>query len=193
MATTSFGRSSPGDTDDVLGQARSHALDRPNTLWRRLLKTENRFTPTIARLGLGLVILPHTLQKMLGAFGGQGFEGTYQSFTTKLGIPGPLAFMAIVTEAFGVVALIFGALTRVAALAIAAVMLGAIAVVHAPHGFFMDWSGAKASEGFEYHMLAITLAVVCLVWGGGRASIDGLLQNRRRAEGGAIGPELSPT
>ena len=50
-------------------------------------------------------------------------------------------------------------LTRVSAAAIAIVMVGAIFAVHVQFGFFMNWFGAKSGEGFEYHLLAIGLAV----------------------------------
>src|SRR5688572_32216846 len=50
--------------------------------------TEARLGPAIARLGLGLVILPHALQKTLGWFGGYGFSGTFDSFTKQMGLPG---------------------------------------------------------------------------------------------------------
>ena len=50
-------------------------------------------------------------------------------------------------------------MTRVSAAAIAIVMVGAIFAVHVQFGFFMNWFGAKSGEGFEYHLLAIGLAV----------------------------------
>jgi putative oxidoreductase len=34
-------------------------------------------------------------------------------------------------------------------------MLGAIGMVHAKVGFFMNWTGKQAGEGFEYHLLAM--------------------------------------
>ena len=69
MSTTTMRQPRVGDTDDVLGRARTHALDRP-TLFQRLVATNGSLAPTVARLGLGLVMLPHALQKALGLFGG---------------------------------------------------------------------------------------------------------------------------
>ncbi len=175
----------PGDTDDVLGQTRAHVFDR--SLFQKLVATNASLAPTIARLGLGLVMLPHGLQKTLGWFGGYGFAATYAGFTS-MGIPGPLAFLAICAESLGALALIFGLLTRVGALGIISVMLVAIAVVHAPFGFFMNWSGRQPGEGFEYHVLAIALGLVCLVAGGGRGSIDRGLMRWRPAPGGSVSP-----
>lgn len=51
-------------------------------------------------------------------------------------------------------------------------MLGAVATVHAPFGFFMNWSGAQQGEGFEYHLLVIALAIVLVLRGGGSWSVD---------------------
>lgn len=175
-----------GDTDDVLGHARSEVTAPNGSLLNRIVRTDARLAPTIARLGLGLVMLPHALQKAFGWFGGYGFSATYEAFTTKMNVPGPLAFLAIVTEIVCSIALVFGALTRVAALGIIGVMLGAIAYVHIPHGFWMNWSGQQAGEGFEYHLLAITLGIVAVLTGGGRASLDRLLMKRRPMEGGSV-------
>jgi putative oxidoreductase len=175
-----------GDTDDVLGRARSEVTAPNGSLFHRVVRTDDTLAPAIARLALGLVMMPHALQKAFGWFGGHGFSATYESFTTKLHIPGPLAFLAIVTEIVCAIALVFGAFTRAAALGIIGVMLGAIVYVHAPHGFFMNWTGQRAGEGFEYHLLAIALGLVAFATGGGRASVDRLLMKRRPMEGGSV-------
>jgi putative oxidoreductase len=54
-------------------------------------------------------------------------------------------------------------------------MLVATFTVHLPNGFFMNWTGAQAGEGFEYHILAGVLALALIVRGGGAWSIDRLL------------------
>jgi putative oxidoreductase len=123
---------------------------------------------------LGLVFFAHGAQKMLGWFGGYGFAGTLSAFSTS-GMPTPLALFVILTEFFGSVALICGAFARVASGAIALLMVGAIVMVHAHFGFYMNWFGQQKGEGFEYHLLAIGLAVAVLVRGAGSFSIDGLL------------------
>lgn len=175
------------DTDDVVGTARGHATIPRDSVFRRLVATETRLPGTIARLALGLVIFPHGAQKMFGWFGGYGFAGTYEYFTTKVGLPGVLAAAAIIVELASAIMLIFGALSRVAAIGMTAVMIGAILTTHLPHGLFMNWNGTKAGEGFEFHLLAIGLALVVLVTGGGKASIDRAFMKRRPAEGGSLG------
>lgn len=143
-------------------------------MFKRLLQTTNDPVLTIIRLVLGLVFFAHGAQKMLGWFGGYGFAGTLSAFSTS-GMPTPLALFVILTEFFGSVALICGAFARVASGAIALVMVGAIVMVHAHFGFYMNWFGQQKGEGFEYHLLAIGLAVAVLVRGAGSFSIDGLL------------------
>lgn len=134
--------------------------------------------PAIARLTLGLVIFPHSAQKILGLFGGPGLAGAYAGMT-HLGLPGWLAIAAITVEAMSVICLVLGLFTRVASLGIMAIMIGAIVTVHWPNGFFMNWMGKQAGEGFEYHLLAIGLALVCLLLGGGIVSIDRALARSR--------------
>jgi putative oxidoreductase len=128
----------------------------------------------VARLALGIVILPHGLQKTLGLFGGAGFSGT-MGFLTQEGLPPIIAFLVIIAESFGAVGLIIGFLSRLGAFGIGLNMLGAIFMVHLPNGFFMNWFGTKQGEGFEYHILAIGLCLVVLIGGGGKWSVDGLL------------------
>ncbi len=181
-----------GDTDDVVGTARSHAVDRGNTFFHRVVDTDATLAGAIARLTLGLVMLPHALQKAFGWFGGNGFTGTFNAFVAQ-GIPGPIAVFVIFGEIFGALALVLGALTRIGAVVIAAIMLGAIALVHLPNGLFMNWSGTQRGEGFEYHLLAIGLALVSLLLGGGKASVDRGLMKWRPAEGGGVSPALAET
>src|ERR1700745_859259 len=127
-------------------------------MFKRLLQTTNDPVFTVSRLVLGLVFFAHGAQKMLGWFGGYGFSGSLSAFFT-FGMPLLLALFVILTEFFGSVALICGAFARVASGAIALLMVGAIATVHAHFGFYMNWFGQQKGEGVAYHLLAIGLAV----------------------------------
>jgi putative oxidoreductase len=144
---------------------------------KKLLSTTDSFSDLIARLALGIVFFPHGAQKALGWFGGYGFSGTYQFFTAKMGIPGPFVVLAIAAEFLGSLGLIFGCLSRVAAFGIFCVMVVAVAMVHAPVGFFMNWAATypAGTEGFEYHILAIGLALCVMFRGAGPLSIDRVL------------------
>lgn len=147
-----------------------------------LLRTNDNIAPLIARLVLGIVIFPHGAQKVLGWFGGNGFSGTMDFFTGTMQIPALFAFLAILAEFAGSLALIVGLFSRLAAFGIACVMAVVIGMVHLQHGFFMNWSGTQAGEGFEFHLLAIGMALIVMVCGGGKASLDRMLQRRLAAD-----------
>ena len=135
-----------------------------------------RTTPDLVlftiRLLLALVIWPHGAQKVLGWFGGYGFRGTMGFFTKTMGIPAPLAFLAITAEFVGPVALALGLFGRVAALGIATVMVVAAMTSHLSNGFFMNWFGNQKGEGFEFHILALAIAAAIMIGGSGAFSVD---------------------
>jgi putative oxidoreductase len=146
---------------------------------RKLIATNNDILPLILRLTLGAVMFPHGAQKVLGWFGGAGFSATLQSMT-GMGLPAPLVILVMMAEFLGSIGLIFGFLTRLDALGIISVMLGAIFTVHAKMGFFMNWTGTHAGEGFEYHLLVLGIALALLIRGGGAFSVDRALQGKRQ-------------
>ena len=142
-----------------------------------MIRTRNSRAALVARLTLGLVMLPHGAQKAFGWFGGEGLRATVEQMSQQ-GIPVALSLAVVAGELLGSLALVVGLLGRVAAAAIALDMLGAIALVHMSNGFFMNWTGTKAGEGFEYHLLAIGLALVVWIKGSGALSIDRALKRR---------------
>jgi putative oxidoreductase len=144
----------------------------------KIFKTDNDALLTLMRLVLGVVFLAHGAQKMLGWFGGYGFSASMGFFTQAMHIPAIFAFLAIAAEFFGGLGLVVGLLSRVAAFGIAVEMAVAVALVHAPYGFFMNWAGNQKGEGFEYHLLAIVLALVILIRGAGAFSLDRVIASR---------------
>ena len=156
-------------------------------LLQRAIATDDDRALTLARVALGVIMLPHGLQHALGLLGGYGFSGTLGWMTGTLGFPAPLAALAIVTELIAPLLLIAGLGGRLAAAGIAYIMAGAI-ISHAPFGFFMNWFGKlpAGAEGFEYHLLAATLAVVLAIKGSGAFSVDRLL----RASADRVGAEV---
>ena len=138
---------------------------------KHLYYTSDNIAGLVTRIALGIVILPHGLQKLLGLFGGAGFSKTIEFFVST-GMPSFVAFLIIIAESFGALALIIGFLSRFSAAAITLIMLGAVFMVHGPNGFFMNWFGNQEGEGFEYHILAIGLGLVVVLVGAGKASID---------------------
>lgn len=139
---------------------------------KKLFATEGNLSGTILRLGLGAVMLPHGAQKLLGLFGGAGFSASLKGFESSFHIPAILALAAILAESVGAVALALGFCTRIAALAIAVDMAVAVYLVHWKVGFFMNWMGSQKGEGFEYHILAIAIALALVIKGGGLWSVD---------------------
>ena len=142
---------------------------------KKLLATTNDATLTLMRLILGMVFFAHGAQKVLGWFGGFGFSGPMNFFTSALHIPAPFAFLAMMAEFLGGLGLILGLLTRIAAFGIAVNMVVAVLMVHLHNGLFMNWFGNQKGEGWEYHLLAITLAIAIMVRGAGAFSVDGAL------------------
>jgi putative oxidoreductase len=145
---------------------------------KNLFATDKGHSGTILRVLLGIVIFPHGAQKLLGWFGGGGFNASMRMFESNFHIPTIFALLAILAESVGAVALIAGFFTRVAALAISVNMVVAVALVHGKVGFFMNWTGTGKGEGFEYHILAVAIGVALMIMGGGRWSVDGVIAKK---------------
>ncbi len=154
-------------------------------------RTNDSWQNLILRVTLGAVMLPHGAQKLLGWFGGYGFLGTIESFSQHLHIPAVLTFFVIMAESVGSLGLVLGCLTRLGAFGIMCNMIGAIFLVHWPHGFFMNWFGKQAGEGFEYHLLAIAMALALVISGGGKWSVDRLMAGEAEFRGRGQGVVLS--
>ena len=108
-----------------------------------LFKTDESWSPLVLRVMLAAVMFPHGAQKLLGWFGGHGFEGTMGFFTQQMGLPWLVALLVIIGESLGSLALAAGLLTRFTSASFIVIMLGAIAMVHWPQGFFMNWFGQQ--------------------------------------------------
>ena len=145
---------------------------------RQLFYTDNAWTGLVLRLTLGLVMFPHGAQKLLGWYGGFGFSGTMGFFTETMHLPWIVAFLVVVGESFGSIALLLGLLTRFTAASFIVIMLGAITTSHLPNGFFMNWFGKQQGEGYEYHLLVIGLSLALVITGAGKWSVDRLIAEK---------------
>jgi len=151
---------------------------------RKLLATDGSSGAAILRIVLGIVFFAHGSQKMLGWFGGYGFNGTMGYFENTMHIPAFLAFLAIAAEFFGGLGLLLGLLTRVTAFGIAVNMLVAIATVHYKFGFFANWTGAQKGEGYEFHLLVLAICAFLMIKGAGAASLDRKVSDRKLSRAG---------
>ena len=129
----------------------------------------------VVRLALGVIFFSHGAQKVFGWFGGRGLSATIAGFR-QMNIPPAATVLAAFIECFGGLAVLVGFLTRPAALGLIAVMLVAIAKVHAAHGFFLNWSMTPGKgHGFEFNLALLAMALAILIGGGGVLSIDRLI------------------
>ncbi len=120
----------------------------------------------LLRVVLGAILVPHGCQKFFGWFGGPGFVRFTQIFENIGYKPGALwVTLVALTELVGGLMLVFGLFTRVAAAALVIFMINSIWFTSAK-GFF--WT----QGGMEYSILILAAALVFLVHGGGRCSID---------------------
>ena len=133
-------------------------------------------TALIARMALGITVFPHGAQKLLGWFGGYGFEGTMGFLTGSAGLPYVIAILVIFIESIGALMLIAGFATRLAAFGVLVNFAGVVITSHLQNGFFMNWyKQPNQGEGYEFFILLFGLAIISLIAGGGRASIDAML------------------
>ena len=129
----------------------------------------------VIRVVLGVIFFAHGAQKVFGWFGGHGLRGTVDYFAST-GLPRPIAYLVCFFELLGGIGLILGLLTRLAALAIIVVMVGAIAKVHGRNGFFLNWELAPGKgHGYEANLAFLAMAAACLIAGGGVLALDRLL------------------
>ena len=105
-------------------------------------------------------------------------------FTETMGFPWILGLAAVLTESVGAGLLVAGAGTRLMAIAIGTTMVTAAVTSHLEYGFFMNWYGTQAGEGFEFHILAVALSAALVLGGGGRLSVDHLLFGSDAADDG---------
>ncbi|HET9479897.1 MAG TPA: DoxX family protein [Pyrinomonadaceae bacterium] len=142
----------------------------------RIIATSPTWFTVPIRLALAAVMIAHGSQKVLGTFGGSGFNAFIGGNT-------PFAFMrpawlwlalAALSELVGGLLIGLGFLTRVGAFFIACTMLTAVVGVHLSGGFF------ASNRGYEYPLSLLAMAVALLIAGGGQASVDRALSRGRR-------------
>ena len=137
-------------------------------MFRKLIATSPTLVTVPLRLAVAAIFVAHGAQKVLGSFGGPGFE-KWIAGTSPFGFMKPawlwLAAAAL-AELVGGILIFLGLLTRVAAFLIACVMLTALIGVHWSRGFFL------ATQGIEYSLACLAMSLALVISGGGMASVD---------------------
>jgi putative oxidoreductase len=126
---------------------------------------DNRTAPyaaLILRVTLGVLFLAHAGLKVF-VFTPAGAA----QFFGSLGLPPALAYLTILVETVGGLALILGFYTRWVSLALIPVLLGAIAFVHGPAGFFFN----NPNGGWEYLAFWIAALVAQALLGDGALAV----------------------
>jgi putative oxidoreductase len=119
----------------------------------------------ILRIACGIAVLYHGSAILFGAFGGPG----PQRFSNFTHMPLVVAYLVGLAQVAGGLAIITGVLFRLGALCVAIVMLGAIFIVHLPHGFDVS------KGGFEYALTLLLIATALLFTGPGAYSLHSSL------------------
>ncbi len=138
------------------------------------IKTDPNLAGIILRLGLGIAMLPHGYQKI------SNFGGILDILNTNYHLPIIIAALVILIEFFSPIMLLLGVFSRINALLLSIVMLGA-GFYHLEHGFFMNWFGNQQGEGYEFHLVYFFAAVALACLGGGKWSLDSLVLTKAKA------------
>ncbi|WP_282114376.1 DoxX family protein [Pseudoalteromonas arctica] len=142
-------------------------------LLKKLVASQAGFSALALRIPVGIIFIAHGAQKLFGAFGGYGLEGTGQ-WMESIGLaPGFLmALLAGSAEFFGGLFILLGLLTRPAAIALAGTMVVAIFSVHFANGLFM------ANNGYEFGLALLAASVSLGFSGAGKIAIDNLISDK---------------
>ncbi|BCH27781.1 DoxX family protein [Mesorhizobium sp. L-8-3] len=130
------------------------------------------YAALLLRLTLGLLFLAHAGLKVF-VFTPSGTAGFFGS----IGLPPALAYVTIVWELAGAVALILGVWTRAVALAMIPILIGSIVTVHGAAGFFFS----NANGGWEYPAFWIVALAVQALIGDGSLALKPMPAFKQRA------------
>jgi putative oxidoreductase len=142
---------------------------------RTLLHTESNYAYAFLRIIAGIIVFPYGMQKLFGLFSAPGFgtpgiKGSLAQLTARK-IPSFIAWLIIIGQSVGSIALMVGFLGRIAAGALFIIFTGAL-IVHLSDGWTLNWFGSKKGEGIEYFVLLLSLLLVIALKGSGALSID---------------------
>lgn len=119
----------------------------------------------LIRIAAALAVLYHGSGILFGMFGGPGPV----KFAAFMHMPEIVGYLVGLAQVGGGLAILTGILIRVGAACVMVVMLGAIFLVHLPHGFDIN------KGGMEYALTQLLIALALLLAGAGRYSLAGSL------------------
>jgi len=139
------------------------------------------FVPILLRFALAAVFIYHGLGKV-SPEANFGMAWQKAPDPSKLPpdapppqvLPGALQLAVAWGEVLGGAACALGILTRLAALGLAAIMVGAIVTVHGPHGFSLQHGG------YEYNLVLIVVCLSLVLLGAGTISLDRVIKVKMR-------------
>ena len=126
----------------------------------------------LLRLVMGLAFILHGWPKIQNPTGWMNAMG-------GSAVPSFLQALSALAEFGGGISLILGLLTPIAAFGIVCQMLGALILVHIPQGHSFV---SQAGPSYELALVYLAAAILLIVTGPGKWSLDALLFGRRRAE-----------
>jgi putative oxidoreductase len=151
-------------------------------MFKRLIATSNSMGMLWARIPLGIIMVQHGYGKVMGL-------PNFIQFCDNLGIPPFLAVCAACGEFFGGLGVLLGGLTRIAAFGVGCTMAVAAITRHMlpGYGFVMNYHGTLpyATEGYEFHSVAVGISLTLMFLGAGAWSLDNVLSRilaKRKAQ-----------
>jgi putative oxidoreductase len=142
------------------------------------------WSPIPLRLIVGYGFMQHGFAKL--SRGPDAFASILQG----MGVPDPhlMAWITILTELLGGLAVLLGALVTIVSVPMMAVLLVAMFKVHLPYGFSsikllaVTATGAKFGPvGYEVILLYVACLTALVIGGSGPLAIDGLIRKRLEA------------
>jgi putative oxidoreductase len=142
-----------------------------------------RWAPIPLRLIVGFGFMEHGFAKLSKG------PDAFAAILHALAVPAPhfMAWVTILTELLGGLAILLGAFVSLVSLPMAALLLVAIFTVHLPYGFssikLMAVTAAGAQfgpVGYECNLLYLTCLVALILGGSGPLAIDGFIRKRRK-------------
>jgi putative oxidoreductase len=142
-----------------------------------------RWAPLPLRLIVGFGFMQHGFAKL-----SRGSDA-FATILHALGVPAPhlMAWLTILIEILGGLAVVLGAFVTLVSLPMAALLLVAIFTVHLPYGFSsikliaVTPAGAQFGPvGYECNLLYLACLAAFVLGGSGPLAVDALIRKRRK-------------